>query len=160
MDQVFTPQFWQEVIAKAPWVIPSLLIGGLVGWKWKGANDDGEIRGLRAEINGVRAELGAAAQRLELVREKYEAVVNRENELGDKIARQEKVIAELRKAEVAPPRFVELSTSSTDIKNALTNLSTSTTNLGQELNRLGTLQTLRNLTGRYILDAQSTLPSE
>jgi hypothetical protein len=131
MNQIFTSQFWQEVIARAPWVIPSLLIGGLVGWKWKGTNDDGEIRGLRAEVKGL---LDVTAQRLELARQKYEAVVDRENELNDTIARQEKVIAELKKVGVAPPRFAELSTSSTDIKNALTNLSTSTTSLGQALN--------------------------
>jgi hypothetical protein len=49
MDQIFTSQFWHDqwtVITSAPWlVIPLLLVAGFVGWKWKGANDDGEIRG-------------------------------------------------------------------------------------------------------------------
>ena len=47
---------------------------------------------------------------LELAREKYEAVVDRENELNDKVARLDKMIAELKKEAVAPTRFVKLST--------------------------------------------------
>lgn len=74
---------------------------------------------------------------MELAREKYEPVVDRENELNDKVARLDKMIAELKKGAVAPTRFVELST---EIKNALTNLSTSTTSLGQALT---TLQAVR-----------------
>jgi len=70
---------------------------------------------------------------LELAREKYEAVVDRENELNDKVARLDKMIAELKKEAVAPTRFVKLST---EIKNALTSLSTSTTGLGQALTAL------------------------
>jgi hypothetical protein len=122
MDQLLNPQWWQEVIATAPWpwVISSLLLGFLVGWKSKGAIDDGEIRELRAHR--------------EFVHEKYDTVVNRENELTDKVARQDKVIAELQKTGIAPARVVELSTSNTEIKNALTNLSTSTSNLGEALN--------------------------
>ena len=127
MDQIYTPQFWQEVIARAPWpwVIPSFLVGGFVFWKWKAANDDGEIRGLRAEVKAV-------TERSEYVREKYEDVVNLENELREKVAQQERVIAQL-KAQVAPPRVAALEASNTEIKNSLTNLSTSTTSLGQEL---------------------------
>ena len=45
---------------------------------------------------------------LELAREKYEAVVDRENELNDKVARLDKMIAELKKEPVAPTRFVKL----------------------------------------------------
>jgi hypothetical protein len=130
MDQILTTQFWHDqwtVITSAPWlVIPLLLVAGFVGWKWKGANDDGEIR-------GVRAELGTAAQRLEFAREQYEAIVKQLNELRDKVAQQEKVIADLRKTAVAPVRVDELVSSNTEIKNALTNLSTSTTTLGEAL---------------------------
>ena len=43
-----------------------LLIAGFVGWKLKGANDEDEIRGLRAELD-------VAALRLELEREKLKA---------------------------------------------------------------------------------------
>jgi hypothetical protein len=130
MDQIFTSQFWHDqwtVITSAPWlVIPLLLVAGFVGWKWKGANDDGEIRGLRAEIN-------AAAQRLELAREKYEAVANQVNELREKVAQQDKVIAELKKTAIAPVRVDELAASNTEIKRSLTDLSTSTTILGEAL---------------------------
>jgi hypothetical protein len=135
MDRFLTPEFWQEVIPRAPWpwVIPSLLTGGVVGWVWKRINDSGEIRGLRAEVKGVQAALNAVTERSEYVREKYEDVVNLENELREKVAHQEKAIAELKKAEVAPPRVAALETSNTEIKNALTNLSTSTSTLGEAL---------------------------
>ena len=128
MDQIYTPQFWQEVIAKAPWawVIPALLFGGLVGWRWKAANDDGEIRELRAKAD-------AAAERLELAREKYQAVVGELNELRDKIAKLDTKIAKLKKGAITSDQFDELKFSSTKIKNSLTNLSTSTGSLGEAL---------------------------
>lgn len=144
-DQIFTSQFWHDqwaVVTSAPWlIIPSLLIAGFVGWKWKGANDDGEIRGLQAEVKGVQAALNAVAERSDFVREKYEAadekykaVVNRENELKDKVARMTAEIEKL--AKVAPIGVSDFVISTRDIKNTLTDLSTSTTSLGQALTAL------------------------
>jgi hypothetical protein len=144
MDQIFTSQFWHDqwvVITSAPWlVIPLLLVAGLVGWKWKGGNDEGEIRGLRAELD-------TAAQRLEFAREQYEAVVKQLKELRDKVAQQDSVIAEFKRTAIAPARVDQLVTSNTEIKSALTNLSTSTSSLGQAL------RVLRNT-------FTATLPSE
>src|SRR6516164_3269743 len=126
MDQVFTQQFWQEIVARLPWAIPLLLIGGLVGWQWKAANDDGEIRELLAKAD-------AAAERLELAREKYQAVVGELNELRDKIAKLDTKIAKLKKGAITSDQFDELKFSSTKIKNSVTNLSTSTGSLGEVL---------------------------
>ena len=130
MDQVFTTQFWHDqfaVIASAPWaIIPLLLIAGFVGWKWKATNDDGEIRELCAKAD-------AAAERLELAREKYQAVVGELNELRDKIAKLDTKIAKLKKGAITSDQFDELKFSSTKIKNSLTNLSTSTGILGEVL---------------------------
>ena len=126
MDQVFTQQFWQEIVARLPWAIPLLLIGGFVGWKWKAANDDGEIRELRAKAD-------AAVERLELAREKYQAVVGELNELRDKIAKLDTKLAKLKKGAITSDQFDELKFSSTKIKNSLTNLSTSTGSLGEVL---------------------------
>jgi phage-related tail protein len=84
-------------------------------------------------MRGVWAELDVAAQRLELAHEKHEAVVNQVNELRRIVTEQDKVIAELKKVPTAPVPVVELLTSNTAIKNALTNLSTSTSNLGEAL---------------------------
>jgi hypothetical protein len=134
MDQVFTTQFWHDqfaVIASAPWaIIPLLLIAGFVGWKWKATNDDGEIRELRAKAD-------AAAERLELAREKYQAVVGELNELRDKIAKLDTKIAKLKKGAITSDQFDELKFSSTKIKNSLTNLSTSTGSLGEVLGHPG-----------------------
>jgi hypothetical protein len=180
IEQIFTSQFWHDqwdVIARAPYlIVPLLLIAGFVGWKWKGTNDDGEMRGLRAEVKGV---VNVAAQRLELANEKieaadekYKAVVNRENELKDKVARQEKVIAELEKDEkkasewpqspLSPARFVQLSTSNTEIKSALTNLSTSTTSLGQALTALHALSdpTPAGLWSEYLTKRKDSEPNK
>src|SRR6516162_469031 len=144
MDQLFTVQFWQEVIAEAPWVIPPLLIGFGVGWRWKGANDDGEIRELRARADTAAERLEFAHEKLELADERYEAIVNQVNELKEKIAQQEKVIAELenelKKPAIAPVRLNELAASNTEIKKSLTDLSTSTSTLGQ------TLEIIRGIT--------------
>jgi hypothetical protein len=130
MDQIFTTQFWHDqwsVITSAPWlVIPLLLVAGFVGWKWKAANDDGEIRELRAKAD-------AAAERLELAREKYQAVVGELNELRDKIAKLDTKLAKLKKGAITSDQFDELKFSSTKIKNSLTNLSTSTGSLGEAL---------------------------
>jgi len=130
MDQVFTAQFWHDqfaVIASAPWaIIPLLLIAGFVGWKWKATNDDGEMRKLRARVD-------TAAERLELAREKYQAVVGELNELRDKIAKLDTKIAKLKKGAITSDQFDELKFSSTKIKNSLTNLSTSTGSLGEVL---------------------------
>jgi chromosome segregation ATPase len=130
-----------------PWVIiPSLLIAFLVGWKWKGANDDGEIRELRARVDTANERLELADEKLELADQKYEAIVNQVNELKEKIAQQDKVIAkledELRKTAIAPVRLNELAASNTEIKKSLTDLSTSTSNLGQ------TLEIIRGITHR------------
>ena len=128
MDQLFTRQFWHDqwaVVASAPWVIvPLLLIAGLVGWKAKGIIDDGQIRGLRAQLD-------VADQRLRLATERYEAVVQRENELKHKVAQQDRVIARTAPTSTVPVN--ELQTGNTEIRNALTNLSTSTAALGDAL---------------------------
>ena len=109
----------------------------MVGWKWKGANDDGEIRELRARVDTANERLELADEKLELADQKYEAIVNQVNELKEKIAQQDKVIAkledELRKTAIAPVRLNELAASNTEIKKTLTDLSTSTTTLGQAL---------------------------
>jgi septal ring factor EnvC (AmiA/AmiB activator) len=130
MDQLFTSQFWRDqfaVVWAAPWaIIPLLLIAGGVGWKWKAANDDGEIRELRAKAD-------AAAERLELAREKYQTVVGELNELRDKIAKLDTKIAKLKKGAITSDQFDELKFSNTKIKNSLTNLSTSTSSLGEVL---------------------------
>jgi hypothetical protein len=61
MDQIFTTQFWHDqwtVITSAPWlVIPLLLVAGFVGWKWKAASDDGEIRELKARDLFIKDQL-------------------------------------------------------------------------------------------------------
>jgi hypothetical protein len=128
MDQLFTTQFWHDqlaVILSAPWIIvPSLLIAGFIGWKWKGINDDGEIRGLRAQTN-------AAGERLELARERYEAVVKQVSELRAKLVEQDGVIAGLKG--VATVRVDRLVATNTEIQGILTGLSTSTSSLGQAL---------------------------
>jgi hypothetical protein len=66
-ETLFDPDFWKAqwgVIWSAPWVfLPALLIAFAVGWKWKGTNDDAEIRGLRADRD-------ASVSRLDLVKEK------------------------------------------------------------------------------------------
>jgi chromosome segregation ATPase len=99
----------------------------LVG-RGKSANDDGEIRGLRAEIS-------AAAQRLELAREKYDAVASQLAQLKDKVAQQDEVIGKLRTVTL-PFGVSELTTSNTEVKNALTELTAYTGTLGQAL-RMG-----------------------
>jgi hypothetical protein len=131
MDQAFTPQFWQEVIAKAPWawVIPAVLIGLYVGWKWKGANDDSEIRGLRAEIS-------ADAKRLQLARENYEDVVKQLNQLRDKVVQQDKELAELKKLRtpaIPTVRVDKIIKGNTEIREAVGRLSGYTGSLGQAL---------------------------
>jgi hypothetical protein len=64
MDQVFTQQFWQEIVARLPWAIPLLLIGGFIGWKWKAANDSGEIREPRFAKGHLRSSLNSTASKL------------------------------------------------------------------------------------------------
>jgi len=129
MVEIFTWKFWHdqwEIVASAPWlIIPSLLIAGLVGWKWKGINDDGEMRGLRAELS-------ATNQRLELAREKYDGVVSQLNELKNEIVRQDEMIAAISRAPTAF-RVSELATNNREITKALTELSTNTGILGVAL---------------------------
>jgi|SRR6516225_438558 len=144
MEQIFTAKFWQEVIREAPLVIPPLLIGFFVGWRWKGANDDGEIRELRAKAETANERLEFAHEKLEVADKRYEAIVNQVNELTEKVAQQDKVIAELenelKKTAIAPVRLNELAASNTEIKKSLTDLSTSTSTLGQ------TLEIIRGIT--------------
>jgi hypothetical protein len=53
MDTLLTPEFWSGQIAGAiqNWavVIPLLFVAGVIGWQWKGSNDDVEIKALRAQ---------------------------------------------------------------------------------------------------------------
>ena len=76
-EMLFDPDFWKaqwEVIWSAPWVfLPALLIAFAVGWKWKGTNQDAEIRGLRADRD-------ASVSRLDLVKEN---ALNEAKELAD-----------------------------------------------------------------------------
>jgi hypothetical protein len=136
MDQIFTTQFWRDqwaVVASSPWlVIPSLLIAFSIGWKWKAANDDGEMRGLRAEINAASREKNAANERM-VAQEKYDDIVVEQKELTDRVAEQDKIIAELRKTQVATVRVDQLAASNAQIKNALINLTNQTTTLGEAL---------------------------
>ena len=66
-EMLFSPDFWKAqwgVIWSAPWVfLPTILIAFAVGWKWKGTNQDAEIRGLRADRD-------TSVSRLDLVKEK------------------------------------------------------------------------------------------
>jgi hypothetical protein len=125
MEQIFTTQFWRDqfaVVASAPWtIIPLLLIAGFIGWKWKGINDDGEIRELRAKAD-------AAAERLELAREKYEVVVGKLNELRDQIEEERHALLSA--------NYRDLEYLNWQIRSKLTDLSTSTDNLGETLLRL------------------------
>jgi hypothetical protein len=134
MDRVLTEQFWKgqwAVVASAPWVvIPLLLLASFVGWKGKGINDDGEMRGLRAERDAAVQRLELANEKIEDADEKYEAVVSRVDELGDKVGLQEVMLAELKKTGIPQTRFVGLLTSNTEIQNVVTSLSTSINNLG------------------------------
>jgi len=76
-ETLFDPDFWKAqwgVIWSAPWVfLPALLIAFAVGWKWKGTNQDAEIRGLRADRD-------ASVSRLDLVKEN---ALNEAKELAD-----------------------------------------------------------------------------
>jgi hypothetical protein len=80
VDQIFTTQFWHDqwtVITSAPWlVIPSLLVAGFVGWKWKSVNDDGEMRGLRQEVSVAAQRLQFANENLKSADEKYQPSSN------------------------------------------------------------------------------------
>jgi hypothetical protein len=53
MDTLLTPEFWSGQIAGAiqNWavVIPLLFLAGVIGWQWKGSNDDVEIKALRTQ---------------------------------------------------------------------------------------------------------------
>jgi hypothetical protein len=53
MDTLLTPEFWSGQITGAMqnWavVIPLLFLAGVIGWQWKGSNDDVEIKALRAQ---------------------------------------------------------------------------------------------------------------
>src|SRR5262249_37974702 len=66
-EMLFHPDFWKAqwgVIWSAPWVfLPALLIAFAAGWKWKGTNQDAEIRGLRSDRD-------TSVSRLDLVKEK------------------------------------------------------------------------------------------
>jgi chromosome segregation ATPase len=81
--------------------------------------DEGEIRELRAKVND-------AADKLQFAREKLKDIDNQVNELKDKVAQQDKVIAELNRTAIASALVDEVQSGNTEIKNALTQLSTYT----------------------------------
>ena len=60
MEKLLTPEFWQTVLVTAPWVIPLLLVAGVVGYMIKAALDGREIRGLKAENNAAEKQLALA----------------------------------------------------------------------------------------------------
>jgi hypothetical protein len=76
MEQFLSPDFWKsswEALRSVWWqVVSLLLIAFLAGWKWKGSNDDGEIRDLRAQRDASRTERDVYKSRLDLVEGKSE----------------------------------------------------------------------------------------
>jgi hypothetical protein len=142
MDQFFTGQFWHEqwaVVMSAPWlIVPLLLLSGFIGWRFRKAVDDGEIRGLREQKL-------AAADRLQLAHDRYGPVVAEVGALKDKIVEQTIAISDLKNhphfqkaadeqlAMLIRGRLDALYNSNNAMSTTVTNLSTSTTNLGKSL---------------------------
>jgi hypothetical protein len=129
--------FWYDQwggVMSAPWVIiPLLLIAAFIGWKMKGSNDDGEIRGLRAQKD-------AAESRLELAHDKYDRGLEQVQELKARLVLQDQVFEEIK----SPPHGVDfrehlrenlhsLSTGNNEIQSVLSSLTSSTADLGATL---------------------------
>ena len=134
MDNLLTSQFWHDqwaFVMNAPWIIfPLLLTAGFVGWRWKASNDDGEIRGCRAERDAVKAQLL-------LAHDKQGAFGEEINQLRVQIAKQTQTISELRTIEAARYQFDALSSNSALVSNTITNLSTANSELGATLTITG-----------------------
>jgi hypothetical protein len=64
MSVLFDPEFWSGHFAGAmhnwPVVIPLLLLAAFIGWWWRGSNDEGEVRGVRAKNEALEAHLSLA----------------------------------------------------------------------------------------------------
>jgi hypothetical protein len=94
MDTLLTPEFWSGQIAGAiqNWavVIPLLFLAGVIGWQWKGSNDDVEIKALRAQ----QKELEELA---ELAEDRRKQVLEHTAEEGKKIATTKAELGGLRK---------------------------------------------------------------
>ena len=92
MDRLLAPEFWEtlgRVVRELPFIIiPLLLIAGFLGWKMKSAQDDGEIRALKADKE-------AAETRLKLAQDKQETVTMRLKELEPLARISPSAIAEL-----------------------------------------------------------------
>jgi hypothetical protein len=136
MDQLLTVQFWHDqwaFVASAPSVIvPLVLVAAFIGWRAKGAVDDGEIRGYRASKEAAEAQL-------RLAHDQHEPVKDYVAYLEAKVLRQDAMIAALNTSEppAARPHVEELARSNTEIKTALTTLALSTANLSTTLTIVG-----------------------
>ncbi len=130
LEQLFTAAFWKAqwaVVASAPWlIVPLLLVAGFIGWRWKASNDDGEIRGCRAERDAARGQL-------QLAHDKHGVLDEEIARLKAQVSEQNKMISELRTEEPARYQFETLSSNSALIANTLSNLTTSSAALGTTL---------------------------
>jgi Tfp pilus assembly protein PilO len=135
MDQLFTGQFWHDqwtVVMTAPWIIlPLLLIAWGVGWKMKGSNDDGEIRGVNAENKALKEQLTLANKKHDVVTDQLEA-------LKPYIAKLEPEVSQLRAqvqnlSQRIPDQLAALVSTTASVSSGVTAISTANTDLGRTL---------------------------
>jgi hypothetical protein len=145
LEKLTTPDFWQAqaaVMMMAPWVImPLLVFAGGLGWILKGAQDSGEIRGLRAGKD-------AAEERLELAQDKQKAVTaqfkvlepvtrNNEVEIADLTTRVARMESSIQAAIL--PRLDKIASTSTVVASSVHNLSAANLEVGAVLSGSGGL---------------------
>lgn len=155
MEKLLTPEFWQTLPTVVTWAtVPLLLFAGLVGWKAKGAQDDGEIRALKAgwdaEVGEVKAakdgEIAVFKERFNLAHEKQERLTEEIDQQRANGAKLDREIAELRtelaKATVRVPSVAllhldkqldKIASSSAVMTNTVTVISTANNELGRTL---------------------------
>ena len=130
MGQLLDPNFWLtgwKTFWSAPEIaIPLLLIAMTVGWKVKGALDEGEIK-------GVKAQRDAANERLHFANEQRLAAPGEAIEKEVKTLRTQ--VTDLAKKIEAGAQRNELITSAGAVTDTLTNLSASNDELRRELQR-------------------------
>jgi hypothetical protein len=138
---------------RAPWVIvPLLLVCVFVGWRAKGAQDDGEIRGLKAENKGLGVDKEAAETRLKLAQDKQQATTRQlevlepfarksESEIAAlkiKVAQIESELSERVKA-ILLPELEKIASNNTVVATSVHNLSAANLEVGAALAGLGGL---------------------